>query len=95
MNALTHHLTAEQVLRDLGQDDAQALHVCIRVFAPLLFALAERAQVGNVEEAVAAVLRDLETHHLGWPRSRLSARVWVTGMAQRRFQLLNQPAVAA
>ncbi|UQN08052.1 hypothetical protein [Deinococcus sp. QL22] len=80
----------EAALQGLGRAEPHALHTCLQAFAPLLFALAERAQVADQEEAVEAVVRDLATHALSWPRSGLPARVWVTGMAQRRFQLLQR-----
>jgi hypothetical protein len=77
----------------LRTGEPEALQSCFQVFSPLLFALAERAQVVDSEGAVEAILRDLETHHQAWPRSGLRARVWVTGMAQRRLQFWCQPSV--
>lgn len=78
------------------QGGPEALQACFQVFAPVLFALAEQAQVVDQEGAVEAVLRDLETHHRAWSRSGLSARVWVIGIAQRRLRLLRQnPACVA
>ncbi|UQN09303.1 hypothetical protein M1R55_22285 (plasmid) [Deinococcus sp. QL22] len=90
-------LSAEEALQGFGRGESDALQICVQLFAPLLFALAQQAQGVGREEAVEAVLRNLETHHQGWHRSGLPARVWVTGMAQRRFQLLRQssPTVAA
>lgn len=89
MNTSLQSTAAEHALSGCGRGEPHALQTCVHVFAPLLFALAEHAQVADQEGAVEAVLRDLNTHALGWPRSGLPARVWVTGMAQRRFQLLQ------
>ncbi|UQN09336.1 hypothetical protein [Deinococcus sp. QL22] len=96
MNSSPRAQWAEEALAGVGREESEALQVCFQAFAPLLFTLAERAQVADPERAVEAVLRDLVTHHFGWPRSGLSARVWVIGMAQRRFQLLRQipPSIA-
>ncbi|UQN08994.1 hypothetical protein [Deinococcus sp. QL22] len=77
----------EEALSSLAQGKRQAMQTCIQVFAPLLFTLAERAQVTDQEAAVAAVLQKLQLHHQGWRRSGLSAQVWVTGMAQRHFHI--------
>lgn len=97
MNPSPQAGAAEAALQGFGRGEPQALQTCCQVFAPLLFALAQHARVVHQEAAVEAILRDLETHHLGWLRSGLSARVWVTGMAQRRLRLLSsdQPPVAA
>lgn len=77
----------EAALSGLAQANRQAMQTCIQVFAPLLFTLAERAQVMDQEAAVAAVFRELQLHHPGWRRSGLPAQVWVTGMAQRHFHI--------
>lgn len=97
MNSSPQAAAAEAALQGFGREEPQALQTCCQVFAPLLFALAQHAQVVDQEAAVEAIVRDLETHHLSWPRSSLSARVWVTGMAQRRLRLLSsqQSSVAA
>ncbi len=65
---------------------AAELGHCVRPFLPLLFALADRADVPDREAAVLDMLGEVQQWCHRWESTGLPARAWVIGVAQKRLQ---------
>ncbi|WP_139806374.1 hypothetical protein [Deinococcus hopiensis] len=65
------------------------MQASLRLFLPLLFALAQRHQLPDPEEAVHLALQDICTFCACWEKSGLPAHVWVAGIARQRFKTLG------
>jgi hypothetical protein len=80
-----------RALAKSGQSGAEAqtrneMSQCVRPFLPLLFALADRADVADREAAVFAMLDEVQQWCHRWESTGLPARAWVVGMAQKRLR---------
>ncbi|MFC4454886.1 hypothetical protein [Deinococcus sonorensis] len=63
----------------------RALRRCVEHLAPLLYGLAARFELEDVEDSIAEVLRDLCRHCEQQRVPAMPVQLWVLGLAQRHF----------
>ena len=86
---------SDAVLRAFLVGGGQDLSLCVKVFTPLLFALAAHHRLARPEEAVYLAFTEVRRCAHCWEPSGLPARLWVAGVARRCFETLRQAEAAA
>ena len=89
------HDRSDEVLRAFLVGGGRDMYLCVKVFSPLLFALAAHYRLSQPEEAVYQAFADVRRCAPCWEASELPARLWVAGIARRRFETLGQAETAA
>ncbi|MFC5847580.1 hypothetical protein [Deinococcus petrolearius] len=81
---------SDEVLRAFLLGGGQDLYLCVKVFTPLLFALAAHYRLAQPEDAVYLALSEIRRCAPCWEASGLPAHLWVAGIARRRFECLGR-----
>lgn len=85
----------DEVLRAFLVGGGQDLYLCVKVFSPLLFALAAHYRLAQPEEAIYLVFEEVRRQAACWEPSGLPAQLWIAGLARRRFETLGRAGSAA
>lgn len=86
---------SDEVLRAFLVGGGQDLYLCVKVFSPLLFALAAHYRLARPEDAVYLAFAEVRRRAPCWEASGLPARLWVAGVARRCFENLRRAESAA
>ena len=86
---------SDEVLRAFLVGGGQDLYLCVKVFSPLLFALATHCRLAQPEDAVYLAFAEVRRRAPCWEASGLPARLWIVGVVRRCFENLPRVGSAA